>query len=312
MKVVFNFYEDGSNFKQMYNVQNIDSQTLKRIMKENEGNGDENPYITYKGKILNIENPILPNEKTREEELWEKLKKEIITSNKGFFEVIDMILNKDFLWLILNESYEENGNKYIPMIMEIYSEEMLVYKLDSCFNSEIKGHWEISKVPSNILKLAEEEPEYDYYYWKNHWIEEISHDFYSDFYFEKVAMDKIVNDIKNIYATSNKQAAFNIAKKYLVETLMYDKDILKYISLNDSNRIYCKATKNFGFISSFNHREDIFSREFMILKNEGYIREIDIESNNYYICIKNPKYDNENGNEYKSEKSYLEIKIDNL
>ena len=312
MKVVFNFYEDGSNFKQMYNVKNIDSQTLKRIMEENEGNGDENPYITYKGKILNIENPILPNEKTREEELWEKLKQEIITSNKGFFEVIDMMLNNNFLWFILNESYEENGNKYIPMVMEIYTEEQLVYKITSCSDGEIRGNWEISKIPSNILKLAEEEPEYDYYYWKNHWIEEISHDFYSDFYFEKVAMDKIVNDIKNIYATSNKQAAFNIAKKYLVETLMYDKDILKYISLNDSNRIYCKATKNFGFISSFNHREDIFSREFMILKNEGYIREIDIESNNYYICIKNPKYDNENGNEYKSEKSYLEIKIDNL
>lgn len=291
MKVVYNFYEDGSNFKQMYNVKNIDSQTLKRIMKENEGNGDENPYITYKGKILNIKNPILPNEKTREEELWEKLKQEIITSNKGFFEVIDMMLNNNFLWFILNESYEENGNKYIPMVMEIYTEEMLVYKLDSCFNSEIKGHWEISKVPSNILKLAEEEPEYDYYYWKNHWIEEISHDFYSDFYFEKVAMDKIVNDIKNIYATSNKQAAFNIAKKYLVETLMYDKDILKYISLNDSNRIYCKVTKNFGFISSFNHRDNIFSKEFIILKNEAYIRKLNIDSNNYHICIKNPKYD---------------------
>lgn len=312
MKVVFNFYEDGSNFKQMYNVKNIDSQTLKRIMKENEGNGDEKPYITYKGKILDIENPILPKTKTREEELWDKLKKEIITSNKGFFEVIDMILNKNFLWLILNESYEENGNEYIPMVMEIYTEEMLVYKITSCSDGEIRGNWEISKVPSNILKLAEEEPEYDYDYWKNHWIEEISHDFYSDFYFEKIAMDKIVDDIKNIYATNNKQDAFNIAKKYLVETLMYDKDILKYISLYDSNRIYCKVTKNFGFISSFNHREDIFSREFMILKNEGYIRKIDIESNNYYICIKNPKYDNENGNEYKSEKSYLEIKIDNL
>ena len=312
MKVVFNFYEDGSNFKQMYNVKNIDSQTLKRIMKENEGNGDEKPYITYKGKILDIENPILPKTKTREEELWDKLKKEIITSNKGFFEFIDMILNKNFLWLILNESYEENGNEYIPMVMEIYTEEMLVYKITSCSDGEIRGNWEISKVPSNILKLAEEEPEYDYDYWKNHWTEEISHDFYSDFYFEKIAMDKIVDDIKNIYATNNKQDAFNIAKKYLVETLMYDKDILKYISLYDSNRIYCKVTKNFGFISSFNHREDIFSREFMILKNEGYIRKIDIESNNYYICIKNPKYDNENGNEYKSEKSYLEIKIDNL
>lgn len=309
MKVVFNFYEDGSNFKQMYNVENIDSEALKKIVKENEEIGDEKPYITYKGKILDIENPILPNTNTREEELWEKLKKEIITSNKGFFEVIDMMLNKNFLWLILNESYEENGNKYIPMVMEIYTEEMLVYKITSCSDGEIKGNWEISKVPSNILKLAEE-PEYDYYYWKKHWIEEISHDFYSDFYFEKIAMDKIVDDIKNIYATNNKQDAFNIAKKYLVETLMYDKAILKYISLNDSNRIYCEVTKNFGFISSFNHRDDIFSREFMILKNEGYIRKIDINSNNYHICIRNPKYDNENGNEYKSPKSYLEIKID--
>lgn len=115
MKVVYNFYEDGSNFKQMYNVEKINSEILKKIIKENEGNGDEKPYITYKGKILDIENPILPNTNTREEELWEKLKKEIITSNKGFFEVIDMILNKNFLWLILNESYEENGNKYIPI-----------------------------------------------------------------------------------------------------------------------------------------------------------------------------------------------------
>ena len=57
-------------------------------------------------------------------------------------------------------------------------------------------------------------------------------------------MDKIVDDIK-IYATNNKQDAFNIAKKYLVETLMYDKAILKYISLNDSNRIYCKVTEKF-------------------------------------------------------------------
>lgn len=265
MKVVYNFYEDGSNFKQMYNVEKINSEILKKIIKENEGNGDEKPYITYKGKILDIENPILPNTNTREEELWEKLKKEIITSNKGFFEVIDMILNKNFLWLILNESYEENGNKYIPMVMEIYTEEMLVYKITSCSDGEIRGNWEISKVPSNILKLAEEEPEYDYYYWKNHWIEEISHDFYSDFYFEKIAMDKIVDDIKNIYATNNKDA-FNIAKKYIVEALMYDKAILKYISLNDSNRIYCKVTKNFGFISSFNHRDDIFSKEFIILK----------------------------------------------
>lgn len=310
MKVVFNFYEDGSNFKQMYNVEKINSEILKKIIKENEGNGDEKPYITYKGKVLDIENPILPNTKTREEELWENLKKEIITSNKGFFEVIDMMLNKNFLWLILNESYEENGNKYIPMVMEIYTEEMLVYKITSCSDGEIKGNWEISKIPSNILKLAEEEAEYDYYYWKNHWIEEISHDFYSDFYFEKIAMDKIVDDIKNIYATNNKQVAFNIAKKYLVETLMYNKAILKYISLNDSNRIYCKVIKNFGFVSSFSHMSEIFSREFMVLKNEGYIRKIDIDSNNYHICIRNPKYDNENGNEYKSPKSYLEIKID--
>lgn len=77
-----------------------------------------------------------------------------------------MILNKNFLWLILNESYEENGNEYIPMVMEIYTEEMLVYKITSCSDGEIRGNWEISKVPSNILKLAEEEPEYDYDYWK--------------------------------------------------------------------------------------------------------------------------------------------------
>ena len=89
---------------------------------------------------------------------------------------------------------------------------------------------------------------------------------------------------------------------------MYDKAILKYISLNDSNRIYCKVTKNFGFISSFNHRDDIFSKEFIILKNEAYIRKLNIDSNNYHICIKNPKYDNENGNEY-TKKSYLEIEI---
>lgn len=66
---------------------------------------------------------------------------------------------------------------------------------------------------------------------------------------------------------------------------MYDKAILKYISLNDSNRIYCKVTKNFGFISSFNHRDDIFSKEFIILKNEAY-KKIKYRLNNYHICIK--------------------------
>lgn len=30
MKVVYNFYEDGSNFKQMYNVEKINSEILKK------------------------------------------------------------------------------------------------------------------------------------------------------------------------------------------------------------------------------------------------------------------------------------------
>lgn len=294
MKVVVS-YEDG--YKQMYDVEKINSENLKQIMEDSE----EGSFITYKGEILDVENPVLPV-KTKEAEIWENLKKEVI--NKTFADMIEIMAEDkyNFLWLILNKPFEKNGSEYLPLVMEIYSEELIAYKLDICIDGKINGHFEIIKAPVNILKVAEEAQDYDYKYWKKYWVKEIAHDLiYSDEYFERKAFDKIVNAVRHIYATNNKQDAFYKAKNYLVEALMYDRDILKYTLLNESNRVYCDIDD----IELFD-KESICSVEFMNLKNKNDIQKIDIRSNNYRIVIKNPKYDSEN--ECESEKSYLEIK----
>lgn len=97
--------------------------------------------------------------------------------------------------------------------MDIYSEELIAYKVNSCIDGEIKGSFEIIKAPIDILKVAEEAQDYDYNFWRKYWEKEIAHDFYSDEYFESRALKRIVADIKYIYASSNKQSAFYMAEK---------------------------------------------------------------------------------------------------
>ena len=87
-----------------------------------------------------------------------------------------------------------------------------------------------------------------------------------------------------------------MAKNYLVETLMYDRDILKYALLNESNRVYFKIDD----IELFD-KEEIHSVKFMNLKNKKEIKKIDMRSNNYHIRILNPKY---------NDGKCLEIEID--
>lgn len=220
---------------------------------------------------------------------WENLKNEIITSNKDFFDVVEMVWIENF-YLILNNSYEKNGNLYIPMVMEINKKEVIIYVVESCIGGEITGHWEIAKAWEGL----ENEEEFDYDYWKNHWIKEISHDLIcSDEYFEGKALKKIITDVKHIYATSNKQNAFYMAKNYLVEAFMFDKGIWKYASLSESNRLRCNVTRKYEVIESFG-KDDIHSSAFMMLKNENAVK-LEFKSNNYRISIKNPEYDSENG-----------------
>nr|DAV52532.1 MAG TPA: hypothetical protein [Caudoviricetes sp.] len=288
MKVIV-FYEDG--YKQMYDVEKISSETLKQIMEKEEG-----ALAIYRGEILDVENPILPI-KTKEAEIWENLKREAL--NKTFADMIEIMAEDKYkyLWLILNRPFEENGSEYLPLVMDIYSEELIAYKVNSCIDGEIKGSFEIIKAPIDILKVAEEAQDYDYNFWRKYWEKEIAHDLIcSDEYFEGKALKKIITDVKHIYATSNKQSAFYMAKNYLIETLIYDRDILKYTLLNESNRVYFKIDD----IELFD-KEEIHSVKFMNLKNKKEIKKIDMRSNNYHIRILNPKY---------NDGKCLEIEID--
>lgn len=228
---------------------------------------------------------------------WEKLKNEVITSDKDFFDVIEMVWNEDF-YLILNKSYKENDKLYIPMVMEVNKKEVIIYVVESCIDGEITGYWKVAKAWGNLA--CDEDFEYDY--WRNHYIKAVSHDlFYSDEFFERKAFDKIIDDVKHIYATSNKQNAFYKAKNYLIDVLMYDRAVLKYILLNEnSNRLYCYIDDD---VEVFD-RESIHSIEFMRLKSRKDMQKIDVCSNHYRIIIRNPKYDNDNINECK----LLEIK----
>lgn len=285
MKVIV-FYEDG--YKQMYDVEKISSETLKQIMENEEG-----ALAIYKGEILDVENPILPI-KTKEAEIWENLKREAL--NKTFADMIEIMAEDKYkyLWLILNRPFKENGSEYLPLVMDIYSEELIAYKVNSCIDGEIKGNFEIIKAPIDILKVAEEAQDYDYNFWRKYWEKEIAHDLIcSDEYFEGKAFKKIITDVKHIYATSSKQNAFYMAKNYLVEAFMFDKGIWKYASLNESNRLRCNVTRKYEVIESFG-KDDIHSSAFMMLKNENAVK-LEFKSNNYRISIKNPEYYSENG-----------------
>ena len=169
------------------------------------------------------------------------------------------------------------------MVLDAYTEEAIVYVVDSCYNGVINGNFKV--VPVRELENAEEilhrperrRNELEYKDWKNNIYNMIAHDFRSNNFYESIAMEGLIKELekKDFKARINKT----------IDYLKLNNDVIKYAALSflQENSISVELSTN-GKTEYFSDVNKIPYRELIIYKNIP-IDKIKIHSLNYDIVI---------------------------
>lgn len=234
---------------------------------------EEDEEVTYQYNNIDVNNPKLENSKHLSD-IWEHLKDD--AKKLTLFEFVDKIfLSKDFIFR-LSQLYKQDGKLILPIALEPYVEEAIVYVVNSCINGKINGYFKVEKATDDMLRFAKRRNnESEYIDWRDDIFDMVARDFHSSNYYETVAMEKLIK------AIGNKKPDSAISE--VIDILFFDKDMLKYLLISNHNEVYIKMYTSLG---EKNIRRRISSKfnEFIIYKNIP-IEEAFIETSNYKLYI---------------------------
>lgn len=246
---------------------------------------EEDEEVTYQYCNIDINNPKLENS-NHLNDIWKSLKDD--TKKLTLFEFVDKIfLSQDFIFR-LSETYEQDGKLILPIALEPYAEEAIVYVINSCINGKIDGYFKIEKATNDMMRFAKRRNnEMKYLDWQNDIIDMVAHDFRSNEYYGIVAMEKLIKKLQN--------KNLEDAKNKTIDFLFNDEDMLKYIYLSNSmteNKVSLSFYTN-SLGDKFIKREPkSIYRDFVIYKNipvykmgiSSSFYEIEIDENGFYVC----------------------------
>lgn len=248
---------------------------------------EDEEELTYKYySEIDINNPVLDDSIKHLDNLWKELKEQI--QNITLFEVIEKTFYYIDYIFRLNNSYKNNEGKIcLPLILEPYSEEVIIYVIDSCINGKIKGKFIVEKATDEMMSFAKRRSnELEYTDWRNDIIDNIASDFRSSSYYGIIAMEKLIKLIE--------KSTLEEAVKKTIDFLFNDEDILKYIFLSKlmtENKVELSFYTN-SLGDKFIKREPkSLYRDFVIYKNVPIYKmkisssfyEIEIDENGFYV-----------------------------
>ena len=248
---------------------------------------EDEEELTYKYySEIDINNPVLDDSIKHLDNLWKELKEQI--QNITLFEAIEKTFYYIDYIFRLNNSYKNNEGKIcLPLILEPYSEEVIIYVIDSCINGKIKGKFIVEKATDEMMSFAKRRSnELEYTDWRNDIIDNIASDFRSSSYYGIIAMEKLIKLIE--------KSTLEEAVKKTIDFLFNDEDILKYIFLSKlmtENKVELSFYTN-SLGDKFIKREPkSLYRDFVIYKNVPIYKmkisssfyEIEIDENGFYV-----------------------------
>lgn len=249
---------------------------------------EDEEELTYKYySEIDINNPVLDDSIKHLDNLWKELKEQI--QNITLFEAIEKTFYYIDYIFRLNNSYKNNEGKIcLPLILEPYSEEVIIYVIDSCINGKIKGKFIVEKATDEMMSFAKRRSnELEYTDWRNDIIDNIASDFRSSSYYGIIAMEKLIKLIE--------KSTLEEAVKKTIDFLFNDEDMLKYIFLSKlmtENKVELSFYTN-SLGDKFIKREPkSLYRDFVIYKNVPIYKmkisssfyEIEIDENGFYVC----------------------------
>lgn len=248
---------------------------------------EDEEKLTYKYySEIDINNPVLDDSIKHLDNLWKELKEQI--QNITLFEAIEKTFYYIDYIFRLNNSYKNNEGKIcLPLILEPYSEEVIIYVIDSCINGKIKGKFIVEKATDEMMSFAKRRSnELEYTDWRNDIIDNIASDFRSSSYYGIIAMEKLIKLIE--------KSTLEEAVKKTIDFLFNDEDMLKYIFLSKlmtENKVELSFYTN-SLGDKFIKREPkSLYRDFVIYKNVPIYKmkisssfyEIEIDENGFYV-----------------------------
>ena len=248
---------------------------------------EDEEELTYKYySEIDINNPVLDDSIKHLDNLWKELKEQI--QNITLFEVIEKTFYYIDYIFRLNNSYKNNEGKIcLPLILEPYSEEVIIYVIDSCINGKIKGKFIVEKATDEMMSFAKRRSnELEYTDWRNDIIDNIASDFRSSSYYGIIAMEKLIKLIE--------KSTLEEAVKKTIDFLFNDEDILKYIFLSKlmtENKVELSFyTNSLGYKFIKREPKSLY-RDFVIYKNVPIYKmkisssfyEIEIDENGFYV-----------------------------
>lgn len=259
-------------FKKLYKVNSLEELKNLKIR--------DDMRFYYKGVELDLNNPVLPAEPTTQDKRWNDLKNKMTNMNIfEFIENIHVVFEINEYFFRLDEHHRVNGKDCIEMVLDAYTEEAIVYVVDSCYNGVINGNFKV--VPVRELENAEEilhrperrRNELEYKDWKNNIYDMIAHDFKNSHKYETVAVEGLLKELAN----KNFQDKINIAIDYL----KFNSNVIKYVDFGYDISIELSIDGKTEYFSNVNK---IPYKELIIYKNIP-IDKIKIHSLNYDIVI---------------------------
>lgn len=242
---------------------------------------EDEEKLTYKYyNEIDINNPVLDDSIKHLDNLWKELKEKI--QNLTLFEALEETFYYIDYIFRLNDYYRtDEGKIYLPLILEPYSEEVIIYVIDSCVNGKLKGKFIVEKATDEMMSFAKRRSnELEYVNWRDDIIDNIASDFHSNSYYEVIAMEKLI-----IKLTENKNIEEAIDKT--IDFLFNDEDMLKYIYSSKSmteNKINLSFYTN-SLGDKFVKREPkSVYRDFVIYKNIS-VYKMEISTSFYEIEI---------------------------
>lgn len=242
---------------------------------------EDEEKLTYKYyNEIDINNPVLDDSIKHLDNLWKELKEKI--QNLTLFEALEETFYYIDYIFRLNDYYRtDEGKIYLPLILEPYSEEVIIYVIDSCVNGKLKGKFIVEKATDEMMSFAKRRSnELEYVNWRDDIIDNIASDFHSNSYYEVIAMEKLI-----IKLTENKNIEEAIDKT--IDFLFNDEDMLKYIYLSNSmteNKVSLSFYTN-SLGDKFIKREPkSIYRDFVIYKNIS-VYKMEISTSFYEIEI---------------------------
>lgn len=248
---------------------------------------EDEEELTYKYySEIDINNPVLDDSIKHLDNLWKELKEQI--QNITLFEAIEKTFYYIDYIFRLNNSYKNNEGKIcLPLILEPYSEEVIIYVIDSCINGKIKGKFIVEKATDEMMSFAKRRSnELEYTDWRNDIIDNIASDFRSSSYYGIIAMEKLIKLIE--------KSTLEEAVKKTIDFLFNDEDMLKYIFLSKlmtENKVELSFYTNSLGDKFIKRKPKSLYRDFVIYKNVPIYKmkisssfyEIEIDENGFYV-----------------------------